>query len=271
MNLCALRTFRVSRLACNQSAADVLRSVMMRQFRCMTLALLGLVLTGCTTQQKVRFHLAVANIDSDNPDLKFYRVTIKAKASNVKSDLQAGYYDANAVRQLYGTISTNVATPQDGSRIGTHQFVFDPATKQWSAIPDDQLFTIVYGVSAKAIAATIKAYNDSDQTGQQLASVIVAAAGRDSYMQAIGTEQLQRDERSKLSSLTSQIKDLADKAAKLPSTATPKDAGAVAVQAMQDTAQQLGSSIQLDSNDLAGSLQKAQQLLDVLQSTSTGK
>lgn len=249
----------------------------MRQLCVLASMALGLMLTGCTTKQAMRFHLAVANIDSPNPDLKFYRVTIQTKASNVKSDLQTGFYDANAVRQLYGNVSSNAAafaagSRQDGSRVGMHQFLFNPETRQWVAVPENELFTVAYGANAKAVVDTIKAYNSADVAGQQFASVLAAAAGRDVYMAAISAEELRKDERAKLSALTSQLKDLSDNANKLEATnTTPKQAGALVVQAMQATAQQLGSAVTLDPNDLAGSVQKAQQLLDVLQNTKTGK
>src|SRR5207248_2097652 len=91
------------------------------------LALLAVTvaLMGCTSTQTTRFHVAVANIDQEDPELKFYRVTIRAKASNVSAALQTGFYDANAVRELYGEVRTNA--PSAGrNQIGTHQFLFDP-------------------------------------------------------------------------------------------------------------------------------------------------
>src|SRR6185295_4892854 len=87
------------------------------------------VLTGCTSTQSTRFHVAVADVDVPDPELKFYRVTIRAKSSNVKATLHTGFYDANAVRQLYGEVQKGDSGIGAKGKVGTHQFVFDPATR----------------------------------------------------------------------------------------------------------------------------------------------
>jgi hypothetical protein len=115
-------------------------------------------------------------------------------------------------------------------------------------------------------------YNESDETGKQFASVLAAAAGRDSYIESIKAEDVQTEQRKKLSALLDKMKGFNDSANKLDaSSAKPNDASAVVVQAMQETARQLGSSVTLDPSDLKASLQRAQELLDDLQAADKGK
>lgn len=61
-----------------------------------------LCLSGCATHQKSTLYFAAADLNNTNPDLKFYRLTINTCAMQSKTQLQAGFYDANAVRMLNG-------------------------------------------------------------------------------------------------------------------------------------------------------------------------
>ncbi|WP_438481592.1 hypothetical protein [Oleiharenicola lentus] len=134
-------------------------------------------------------HLAVADIDKIEPTVKFYRLTIKASSSNLKSTLRMGYYDANTLRDAFGEVRA-ASRPQDSQRnTGELAFAFDPATKAWRYVQPSELFTIIYGADAQALEGAIKAYADSDEAGQTLGRLLAAAAGSGVFREAATAEQ----------------------------------------------------------------------------------
>lgn len=223
--------------------------------------------TGCSTRQTTRFHVAVADIDSPQPEVKFYRVTIAAKASNVKATLHTGFYDADAVRQLYGDVQKTDVKPGPKGTIGTHQFVFDDVTHQWRPMQDSQLFTIVYGADAKAIATQIKMFNESDQTGEQFGRLLAAASGGDVYVESVAAERASAQQRGRVKALSELLKTRKEA---VKDGATPTEIGKVLLQAAQDTAKQLGSSV-VFGNDVTNGFADAEKFYELLREQTKNK
>jgi hypothetical protein len=186
---------------------------------------LGLaLLSACSTHQRNQFYLAVADADdpSPTPSVKMYRITIDARSNNVKAHLQTGFYNANAVRRLFGQVESDANAPPSTTAAGTTEFLLDPATHRWSTVDPEELFTIVYGADASAIATQIQAFAQSDDTGKQLGSLLAAASGRDKFINAVAAENKANDARD----TTAKLRDAFTKAAdELENSAapTPKD------------------------------------------------
>jgi len=166
-------------------------------------------LPGCTSYQSMRLHYAVVNIDEPNPQVKFYRVTLRGYSSNVKANMNTGYYDANTLRYLYGDVQrdsgsgsatgaglTALASPSSTlkNNIPPGQVVvqFDPATRTWSQVPSTSLFTMIYGADSQALSDAIKAYAQSGKTGDTMGALFARATGGDSFDQAVTAEQQQQ-------------------------------------------------------------------------------
>jgi hypothetical protein len=227
----------------------------------LTVALLA---TGCGSTQRMRLHVAVADVDDPNPAIKFYRINIRARSSNVKTDLQTGYHDANAVRQLYGEVKKSAEPGTAPSKVGTHQFVYSGKSGRWEAMNEDQLFTVIFGADAKAIATEIKTFAESDQTGQQMSRLIAAAAGRDVFIEALAAEQLETEQRAKVKTLHSALKERKAEADKLTETVKPEELGQLLLKSAQETAKQLGASTQFRTDNSTNGFQDAKQLYEVL-------
>lgn len=228
----------------------------------------ALLLAGCGSTQKLRLHLAIAEVDRPNPEVKFYRVNIRARASNVKTSFETGYYDANALRELYGEVKKPAQATAPPPGLGTHQFVFNPRTGQWDSLAENQLFTVVFGADAKAIAAEIKTFAESDQTGQQMARLIGAASGREYYIEAVAAERGQTEQKARVTALAGALQARAAEAAKLdPASMTPESLDQLLLRAAQAAARQLGSETQFRTDAATNGFQDAKQLYDLLKKT----
>jgi len=223
-----------------------------------------LLSTGCGSTQRMRLHVAVADVDDPNPAIKFYRVNIRARSSNVKTDLQTGYYDANAVRQLYGEVKKPAEISNVPSKVGTHQFVYNSKNQRWEAMNDDQLFTVVFGADAKAIAAEIRTFAESDQTGQQMALLIAAAAGQDLLVEAVAAEQLEAEQRAKVKALNAALEECKTEADKLTDAVTPEELGQLLLKAAQNTSTLLGATAKFRTDKSNNGFQDAIQMYTAL-------
>ncbi len=86
----------------------------------LTLFLAALLLAGCygVTSQH---YFAIADLDSPTRELTFYRAKVSARSFLTKSEYSAGFYDANALRQLYGEVKNPnppPPPPPDGAKKG---------------------------------------------------------------------------------------------------------------------------------------------------------
>lgn len=170
----------------------------------------SMVLTGCTSTNHQRFYFAAAEVD--NPEqtaLKFYRVNIKAKSANKNLKLHTGFYDANAVRQLYGNVPNPDAKGTEfTSTSGPRQLYFNEGTGSWEVL-DDQLFTIVFGADADALAEQVQAFVNADTDGKLLGSLMAAAVNGDQIVKANVAESSLQKKQSKDKLLSEAVKGIA--------------------------------------------------------------
>lgn len=153
-----------------------------RRHRRTTLLLFVALLGASCASSTMRFHFAAVDPAAENPVLDFYRVTVEASAGNSRSEFQTGYYDADALHQLYGQVS-EAKTSQSGEKTPVSQVVvqFDPATGRYQILQQDHRFTVVYGTNADAVAQQIGAFASAEETGGIMGSLMAAAFGRDSF------------------------------------------------------------------------------------------
>jgi hypothetical protein len=203
---------------------------------------LSLFASGCSSTQVSRFHVAVADVNDPNPKVKFYRITIQAKASNVHATLQSGFYDANAVRQLYGEVRNSGTDSPTSDQVGVHQYVYNSFAKVWEPLEDKELFTVVYGVDAKAIASEIQAFAASDQAGTQFARLLAGASIGDTYNTVLAAEQKEAKARANVNALADALAAKKDSLDKLDQNGNPGDWSKLLLEAAQEVAKQLGSS-----------------------------
>ena len=223
------------------------------------LVLVGFVFfTGCAMRSENRIHLAVADVDSTNSTLKFYRVTVKAKSSNKNAALQTGFFDANAVRDLFGEVkkpetSNESVSIKGGSSIGSYSFRYDPATERWELIPPNHLFTILFGADAKALAQVIKTYASSDETGVLLGRLLAGTSNNEVAVEAISAEQMSEQMRAKAQDLASAIKAANDKISS--TTIKPDELAQELLKIAQRSVSNLGSGVMLGTDPTNGFVQ----------------
>ena len=232
---------------------------------CVQLVLAAIfIFTGCaSTHSSMRLHVAVADVDSANPEIKFYRVTIDAKSSNKKATLQTGYYDADAVRQLFGEVKKKDVASASSPRSGGHSFVFDVTSGNWRPLEESELFTIIFGADAKSLAAEIDLTASSNETGEEMGRLLAAAAGGGAFVEAVAAEKISAEQRNKVQTLANSLKNTA-KAENLKDDVTADALGKALVESAQRTLEALGSSTKLSTNNPALALDEAEAALKAL-------
>ncbi len=252
-----------------------------------------LPMLGCCHTAEMRLYLAAADISDPTPKLKFYRVTVRGNSQFVKSYLQTGFYDAEALHLLFGEVPKTAAkkrweaeaaaapgtpaAPAPGASpaggqpkeqpfkpkgvAGKYTLRYDPATERWEVLDDDQRFTIIWSANADAVSAQIQAVADSKETGQQMGSLLAAAVGAGEYEKAGAAEEHAAAARKRALALATSLKATADKVD--PAKTTLAQLRAMLLAAAQGAAQAAGSKATFDKDPEKG-FKQAQAVYDVL-------
>jgi hypothetical protein len=143
-----------------------------------------LLLGGCgSASTQYYFAAADLNAPGDDPELTFYRVTFDANSFLEKATLTQGFYDAEALHQLFGEVKKpsegeSAADPENAADNGTetvksgeYTLQFDPKLGTWRVVDHRDRFTIVYGANADKMAKQVQAFADSDEIGTQLGQI----------------------------------------------------------------------------------------------------
>jgi hypothetical protein len=254
-----------------------------RLFR-LALALGAALSVGCGGSAEQRYYLAAADLDDDAayPKLTFYRVTIKGDSVNTKSTFQSGLYDADALHQLFGEVKKpDQGTPAPSSssasgaggdggaqaaaptlRAGTFLLRFDPASKRWETVDDNQRFAFIYGANADAIAEQIRLFGESETTGQQMARLFAAAAAGETFVDLEQERDRAAADAKSASALAAEFDKLVAEVA--AANATPADVREALLKAAQAAAKAAGSTETFDPADLDKAFEKAQLVHDTL-------
>lgn len=163
----------------------------------------------------MRFHFAAADLAEDHPHLTFYRVTVRGVSGMSTSHLLTGFYDANALHDLFGKVESPQTAATGGSQTaekpshsGSVVVEYDPASKSWRLVNDNERFTVFWGTNADAMAQQVGAFAEANQTGDDLAGLIAAAAGRDSFDALRNAQRAADAKESNRADLSDELKDL---------------------------------------------------------------
>ncbi|MCL4694026.1 MAG: hypothetical protein KJ060_16125 [Candidatus Hydrogenedentes bacterium] len=173
------------------------------------LPLAFLVLVGCQTKAQQQLYFAATDLDDSDPRLKFYRITIKGKSRNMNSHLETGFYDASAVRGLYGEVSDAGKPAPD---TGTYRLVRQ--NDGWELAGNNTLFTIFYGTDANALAQAVNNFATSESAGLRMGQLLGAAVMGDKYLDAQEVEERILEEESKATAIQTMMDRFAAKGTK---------------------------------------------------------
>jgi|GEM_PF-7014738 len=183
---------------------------------------------GCT-QSEMRYHFAAVDLDAEKPMLEFYRVTIKGDAGNSKADLQTGYYDAKALHQLFGEVSSKAAgdkvktNTSSGTQVGTIVLQIDPASGEYRVVNQDERFTVVWGANADALAQQIGAFADAETSGEAIGGLIAQVAGRDEFELLYSTRAHAENRQRAIEALATELDRIAEQIGKVDTSAADTD------------------------------------------------
>src|SRR5262249_50191186 len=227
------------------------------------LLIVTLLLTGCSGVW-TQHYFAMVDLDDPNRDLTFYRVTINADSFLMTSQYSSGFYDADALHQLFGEVKrTDAAVGKPGSgtlQAGTLQLMCS-ARGQCEVGGANDRFTMIYGANADAIADQIGVFADSDNTGKGIAALLASSASADAFERITAAEQTTAQVRKNAAALATQLKSLTDGIAK---AATPDALRKILLQAAQFASQKAGSSTIFNTGDLDKGFTEAQATYDAL-------
>lgn len=179
-------------------------------FRAFSLAILGvaaLSLCACVTSTRERHYYAAADVDDGRPVLKFYRITIKARSVNINSTYNAGFYDADGLRALFGEPTTDGAT--DAASPGYFRLVTTESGP--IAVEQPSLFAVMYGADAQALARQVEDFANSKETGDQMARLLGAAVAGDLYAEVEEVEAENVDLRARKAIARSRLEEIAQR------------------------------------------------------------
>ena len=253
------------------------------------LLLLGLLLGGCATSQTQTLYFAAADANEPNPTIKFYRVKIETHAFNKTTQFVPGYYDATALRALFGTVD-----PSNGPNLKDNTVSFQVLkTGQLVRSGNESLFAIFYGADAHALANQVSSLASSTGIATALAgfmganlTLAQAARTKDAVNNAAAALKARQTLVNNLTALAALAPIKASSPAPAPAPApaptvpaapatppTPTVGDITAAQKAtlnqlaviaQAQLQALGSSFVLDKTDPVKALQQAQTALDVM-------
>ena len=235
------------------------------KLRCgyVSLLIMTLLFTGCSGVW-TQHYFAMVDLDDPNRDLTFYRVTVNAESFLTTSQYSSGFYDAEALHQLFGEVKkpeANGGKAGSGTlQAGALQLMCN-ARGQCQVAGSNDRFTMIYGANADAIADQIRVFADSDNTGKGIAALLASSASADGFERITAAEQSTAQVRKNAAALAQQLKSLVDGIANVK---TPDALRKILLQAAQLASQKAGSSTIFNTSDLDKGLTEAQATYDVL-------
>jgi hypothetical protein len=220
---------------------------------------ISLVIIGCTTRQENIRYFAVASLPNSATApattqlIRFYRVIVNGQSYGTNAQLQTGNYPAEALHNLFGEVK---ATTQRA----TDQIVVNVDADGASTVLDaESRFTVLYGANAQAVADQIKFFATTQESGNQLAALLVAASGAGRVEEAKRAEVAADAQETSAQSLAKKLREIAKS---LPTT-EPTTKAVAAVQqgliaAAQAELESLGSKTQLPTTEPSTAFSQAQ-------------
>jgi hypothetical protein len=241
-----------------------------------TVALLiaALALSGCSGVSTGHY-FAVVDLDDPNSELTFYRVNINADSFLTTSQYSSGFYDADALHQLFGEVKTQESTgtkSQNGKSApatngagtlsaGTLQLMCNAKGSCEVGGANDR-FTVIYGANADAIADQIRVFAENENTGKQIASLLAASAAADTFERTVAAEQNTEQVKTSATALAKQLKSLAED---IGTAKAPEAVRGALLRAAQQASQKAGSSAVFDMKDFNKGFTQAEAVYEALQ------
>ena len=131
---------------------------------------------GCKSSTTSTTYFAVVDLDDSNAEMEYYRVKVKAKARNSQTLYQAGMYDAAALHDLYGSMSTpNQLMKANDS---------EETTSNSELVQNDFLdkrFTVIFGANADAIVRQMQLASENTTMGNSFGRLLEASVSGDLF------------------------------------------------------------------------------------------
>lgn len=229
----------------------------------LALLIVAIALSACSGVS-TQHYFAMADLNDPNQDLTFYRLTINADSFLTTSQYSSGFYDADALHQLFGEVKK--PEPAGGKagpgtlQAGAVQLICNAKGSCEVGGANDR-FTMIYGANADAIADQIRVFAESDNTGKGIAALIAASSAADAFERITAADQNTAQVRKNAAALATQVKSLAEGIAKAD---TPDAIRKILLQAAQSASQKAGSSTIFNTSDLDKGFTEAQTTYDVL-------
>jgi hypothetical protein len=228
-----------------------------------SLLIVTLFFAGCSGVW-TQHYFAMVDLDDPNRDLTFYRITINADSFLTTSQYSSGFYDADALHQLFGEVKRpDAAAGKAGSgtlQAGTVQLMCN-ARGQCEVGGANDRFTMIYGANADAIADQIRVFAESDNTGKGIAALLASSASADAFERITAAEQSTAQVRKNAAALATQLTSLVDGIANVK---TPDALRKILLQAAQFASQKAGSSTIFNTSDLDKGFTEDQATYDAL-------
>lgn len=223
---------------------------------------LGIIAMGCARVQ-TRYFFASAGLDdkTNSPKLTFYRVTLTGESFGEKSSLQEGFYNADALHQLFGEVSqpkpqSNATTqpgetstgPQLATANGAAELIYDPGTNSWT-LANNSRFTIFYGANADKMAEQVQAMANDKSVANALAGLVGGSIDKPTTQPAKSGSQLASLQK-KATAAQKSASDLADQLDEviqaMDANATPQQGRQALLDSAGDVLKSLGSGAKLN-------------------------
>jgi hypothetical protein len=209
-------------------------------------------------------YFAVADLNDPNSELTFYRVTINANSFLTTSQYSSGFYDADALHQLFGEVKKpdSPAVKSAGTlQPGTLQLKCNAKGNCEVGGANDR-FTVIYGVNADAIADQIRLFAENENTGKQIAALLAASMAADTFERTVAAEQNTEQVKTNAAALAKQLKSLAEE---IGTAKAPETVRGALLRAAQQASQKAGSSAVFDAKDINKGFTQAEAAYEALQ------
>lgn len=240
------------------------------------LFILAVFLTGCYGVS-TKHYFATVDLDDPERSLTFYRVTIDASSFLTTSEYSAGFYDVDALHQLYGEVKKpesaavkNGEAPKAGSSVtqppptpqaGTIQLKCDARGTCNEVGGANDRFTVIYGANADAVAQQIKLFAENENTGKQIAALLAASTSADAFERTVAAEQATEQAKKNALALA---KELTSRSEEIAKASTQDEVRKILLRAAQQASQKAGSGATFDTSDLEKGFTQAQATYDTL-------
>ena len=244
-------------------------------------------------------YFAVADLNSPDRELTFYRVKISATSRLTTSQYTSGFYDADALHQLFGQVKNvgavtpppaEMPTPNNGTPPPAPSVTASAATVKTrtttSSSPSagslqiecdrfrncrlaggaNDRFTVIYGAKADAVAQQIQSFADSEGAGKQIAALLAASTSAEVFERTAAADQSLDQAKKSAAALAKELRAFAEQLGGAPVSAAANGDAArlILLQAAQQATKRAGSITTFTATPLDTGFTQAKAAYEVL-------